>query len=113
MLATGAAAILQLNLGRAGGLLEAKKIAGMAEATTRRSRRTCTAGPSSAPPTSSSPTCSPNFLLLEGITAGAGSTPRSCEAAAPWEDGYVLPPTEPGLGVELDEEVAGRHPVQR
>ena len=31
LLAAGAAAILQLNLGRVGGLLEAKKIAGMAE----------------------------------------------------------------------------------
>ena len=31
VLETGAAAILQLNLGRVGGLLEAKKIAGMAE----------------------------------------------------------------------------------
>ena len=55
VLETGAASILQMNLGRVGGLLEAKKIAGMAEATTRRSRRTSTAGRSSAPPTSSSP----------------------------------------------------------
>jgi L-alanine-DL-glutamate epimerase-like enolase superfamily enzyme len=27
-----------------------------------------------------------------------------------WEDGYVLPPTGPGLGAELDEEVAALHP---
>jgi L-alanine-DL-glutamate epimerase-like enolase superfamily enzyme len=27
-----------------------------------------------------------------------------------WEDGHVLPPTEPGLGIELDESVAGAHP---
>ena len=32
VLETGAASILQMNLGRVGGLLEAKKIAGMAEA---------------------------------------------------------------------------------
>ena len=32
VLATGAASILQTNLGRVGGILEAKKIAGMAEA---------------------------------------------------------------------------------
>ena len=32
MLEVGAASILQMNLGRVGGLLEAKKIAGMAEA---------------------------------------------------------------------------------
>ena len=37
------------------------------------------------------------------------------ETAAPfspirWEDGHVIPPTEPGLGVELDEDVALAHP---
>jgi galactonate dehydratase len=27
-----------------------------------------------------------------------------------WEDGYVIPPDEPGLGIELDEAVAESHP---
>jgi galactonate dehydratase len=27
-----------------------------------------------------------------------------------WQDGYIIPPTEPGLGVELNEEVALKHP---
>jgi 2-dehydro-3-deoxyphosphogalactonate aldolase len=27
-----------------------------------------------------------------------------------WEAGYVIPPAEPGLGVELDEAVALAHP---
>jgi galactonate dehydratase len=26
-----------------------------------------------------------------------------------WEEGYVIPPEEPGLGVEFDEEVARAH----
>ena len=26
------------------------------------------------------------------------------------EDGYIIPSDKPGLGVELDEEVAARHP---
>ncbi|MEZ4630874.1 MAG: hypothetical protein R2880_09235 [Deinococcales bacterium] len=26
-----------------------------------------------------------------------------------WQDGYVIPPTKPGLGVELNEEVAKAH----
>ena len=29
-------------------------------------------------------------------------------SALQWEDGYILPPTEPGLGVELNEAVAAR-----
>jgi 2-dehydro-3-deoxyphosphogalactonate aldolase len=27
-----------------------------------------------------------------------------------WEEGYIIPPTNPGLGVELNEEVAARNP---
>ena len=29
-----------------------------------------------------------------------------------WEDGYIIPPTNPGLGVELDEDVAAAHPYE-
>jgi len=29
-----------------------------------------------------------------------------------FEDGHLLPPEEPGLGVELDEEAAKRHPFE-
>ena len=29
-----------------------------------------------------------------------------------WEDGFVIPPTAPGLGVELDEAVAEQHPYE-
>jgi hypothetical protein len=29
-----------------------------------------------------------------------------------WEDGYLLPPTRPGLGVEFDREAAKKHPMQ-
>ena len=29
-----------------------------------------------------------------------------------WRDGYLLPPTRPGLGVEFDREAARAHPFQ-
>ena len=29
-----------------------------------------------------------------------------------WEDGYLLPPERPGLGIEFDEEAAQAHPYQ-
>ena len=29
-----------------------------------------------------------------------------------WQDGYLLPPTRPGLGVEFDREAARKHPFQ-
>ncbi|MEY4377956.1 MAG: hypothetical protein RJB26_2506, partial [Pseudomonadota bacterium] len=29
-----------------------------------------------------------------------------------WEDGYIIPPTEPGLGIELNEEVIAQYPYK-
>jgi galactonate dehydratase len=29
-----------------------------------------------------------------------------------WEDGFVIVPSEPGLGIELNEEVALAHPYR-
>ena len=46
-------------------------------ATTRRSRRTSTAGPVVGAANIQLATCTPNFLILEGIGSGAASTP-SC-----------------------------------
>ncbi len=50
-----AASILQMALGRVGGIMEAKKIEAWRKRTTRRSPRTFIAARSKAPPTSSSP----------------------------------------------------------
>ncbi len=55
-------------------------------------------------------TCIPNFLLLEGIGVWDGFHAEMLERPIAWEDGYVIPPTAPGLGVELNEAVAERHP---
>jgi galactonate dehydratase len=29
-----------------------------------------------------------------------------------WEDGYLLPPASPGLGIEFDRETTKEHPYQ-
>ncbi|MGH3627823.1 MAG: enolase C-terminal domain-like protein, partial [Sciscionella sp.] len=55
-------------------------------------------------------TCSPNFLLLEGIRCWDGFHGEILRTPIQWQDGYVIPPTAPGLGVELDEDVARAHP---
>jgi L-alanine-DL-glutamate epimerase-like enolase superfamily enzyme len=48
-------------------------------------------------------TCSPNFLILEGIERWDGFHADVLKKPIQWQDGFVIPPTEPGLGVELDE----------
>jgi len=110
VLQTGAASILQMNLGRVGGLLEAKKIAGMAEAFYAQIAPHLYCGPVVGAANIQLSTCSPNFLVLEGIERWDGFHAAILKKPIQWEDGYVIPPTEPGLGVELDEEVAARHP---
>ena len=72
MLDCGAAAILQMNLGRVGGLLEAKKIAGMAEVRHVQIAPHLYCGPVVGAANVQLATCSPNFLILESIEDWGG-----------------------------------------
>jgi galactonate dehydratase len=105
-----AASILQMALGRVGGLLEAKKIAGMAEAHYAQIAPHLYCGPIEGAANIQLAACSPNFLILESIEAWTGFHAKILKKPIRWEDGYVIPSNEPGLGVELDEEVALAHP---
>ena len=112
VLSTGAASILQLNLGRCGGLLEAKKIAGMAETHYAQIAPHLYCGPIVGAANIQLSTCSPNFLILESIQDWSGFHADILVKPIQWEDGYVIPPTVPGLGVELNETVALAHPYE-
>jgi 2-dehydro-3-deoxyphosphogalactonate aldolase len=107
-----AAAILQMNLGRCGGLLEAKKIAALAEVQHVQIAPHLYCGPVVGAANIQLATCSPNFLILEGIERWQGFHAELLVEPIRWEAGYVMPPTEPGLGVELNEAVLARHPYQ-
>jgi 2-dehydro-3-deoxyphosphogalactonate aldolase len=110
VLETGAAAILQMALGRVGGLLEGKKIAGMAETRYAQIAPHLYCGPIEGAANIQLAACSPNFLILESIQTWGGFHSQILKVPIVWQDGYVIPPAGPGLGVELDEEVAARHP---
>jgi 2-dehydro-3-deoxyphosphogalactonate aldolase len=112
VLETGAASILQMALGRVGGILEAKKIAGMAEAHYAQIAPHLYCGPIEGAANIQIGACSPNFLILESIQTWGGFHAEILKAPIRWEDGYVIVPTGPGLGVELNEEVAAGHPYQ-
>ncbi len=105
-----AAAILQPNLGRCGGLLEAKKIAAIAETYHAQIAPHVYCGPVVAAAAIQLATCIPNFLILEGIETWGGFHAEILKTPIVWEEGYVIPSSAPGLGVELDEEVAAAHP---
>ena len=112
VLRAGAAAILQMNLGRVGGLLEAKKIAALAEVQHVQLAPHLYCGPVVGAANIQLATCSPNFLILEGIERWQGFHADLLVKPIRWEAGYVIPPSEPGLGVELNEAVMARHPYQ-
>ncbi len=107
-----AASILQMALGRVGGLLEGKKIAGMAEAHYAQIAPHLYCGPIEGAVNVQLSACSPNFLILESIQDWGGFHAEILKTPMRWEEGYVIPPSAPGIGVELDEEVAERHPYE-
>ena len=103
-------AILQPNLGRVGGILEAKKIAGMAEAHHVQVAPHLYCGPIVGAANIQLAACIPNFLILEGIGRWDGFHADILTAPIRWAEGYVIPSDAPGLGVELNEAVARAHP---
>ena len=112
LLSAQAASILQMNLGRVGGILEAKKIAGMAEAHYAQIAPHLYCGPIVGAANVQISACTPNFLILESIQDWGGFHAEILKQPMQWEEGYVIPPSAPGIGVELDEEVAARHPYE-
>jgi L-alanine-DL-glutamate epimerase-like enolase superfamily enzyme len=105
-----AASILQPNLGRSGGILETKKIAAMAEAFHIQVAPHCYCGPIEAAANIQLGATLPNFLILEAIKQFDGFHEQVLKTKIQWQDGHVIPPKEPGLGVELDEAVCDAHP---
>jgi galactonate dehydratase len=100
VLEKGAAAILQPDLSHAGGILECKKIAAMAECYYAALAPHCPLGPIALAACLQLDACIPNFLAQEHVTLGQGYLKQPFEVV----DGHIRLPTGPGLGVELDEE---------
>ena len=95
-----AAQIIQLDVGQCGGIMEAKKIAGIAEAHYAMIAPHMACGPIAALAAIQLDTCSPNFLIQE---ANQGTLhQRIFKEPIVFENGYLIPPTGPGLGVELN-----------
>jgi galactonate dehydratase len=95
-----AATILQPDLCHAGGIFEGRLIAGMAEAYYASIAPHNPLGPISLAAGLQLAASIPNFLCQEQVTLGEGylKTPFKVEK------GFVMVPTGPGLGIEIDDE---------
>ena len=108
VLRAGAASILQPALGRAGGIWEAKKISAIAEVHNAQMAPHLYAGPVEWAANIHLAASIPNLLMCETI-----ETPYHAALIGDRirvEGGFVEPPSAPGLGIEIDEELARAYP---
>lgn len=99
ILEKGAASILQPDLCHAGGIMEARLIAGMAESYYASVAPHNPLGPISLAAGLQLAASVPNFLCQEQVNLGEGYVKQPFKV----ENGYVRIPEGPGLGIELDE----------
>lgn len=109
LLEAQAASIVQPAVARVGGILEAKKIASMAETHYAQIAPHVYSGPIEAMASVHVAVSCPNFLITEGIERWAGFYDRILKTPFRWENGYIIPPQTPGLGIELNEEMLAQH----
>ena len=84
-----------------------------ARPTTRRSRRTPRPGRSATPRRCTSRFATPNFIIQETWRADVPWRFDVLSQTLPFEGGTAQLPTAPGLGVEVDEREAAKHPFQQ
>ncbi|OHD48398.1 MAG: mandelate racemase [Spirochaetes bacterium GWF1_41_5] len=102
--------IAQPDIFHTGGIMESKKIAAMAEASHIPVSFHNPSGPVSNAAILQLAACVPNFLIHEiMLTDGAFRKNFSNEEII-YQDGCILIPDKPGLGIDLDEAELKKHP---
>lgn len=110
VLREGAASILQPALGRAGGIWECKKIAAMAEVYNAQVAPHLYAGPIEWAANVQLAASIPNLLMAETIDTEFHRA--LIRHSIRIENGYIILPDAPGLGIEVDEDLARAHPYR-
>ena len=95
-----------------GGFTEALKIAGWCETHYIKLAVHNPLGPISSAACLQLNLACPNFGVQEQPRKPGTVLTDVIPVQPEWEDGYLLPPTRPGLGVEFDREAAKKHPYQ-
>ena len=105
--------VLQPDLNHCGGLLEARRIAGMGETYLMGIAPHNPNGPIANAAALHFDLATPNFLIQEDMLGDVPWRFDVVEADLRSQNGYWLPPEKPGLGVEVNEREAARHPFQQ
>ena len=100
----GGCAIAQPDLGSCGGITACKKISALAEANYVLMAPHVWGGPVITAAAIQIAASIPNFLILESIYKSRDFFDEIVKEPFTWEDGHIIPPDRPGIGIELDEE---------
>jgi galactonate dehydratase len=113
LIAANAADIIQPDLLICGGLMEAKKIAAMAEAHYINVAPHNPLGPVSTAVAVQFAASTPNFLILEYRTDSEGPSRGLIREPLKLEDGYLRIPETPGVGIDLNEDAFEGKPLKK
>ena len=109
----GACAVVQPDLCHCGGLWEARKIAAMAETSYVSVAPHNPLGPIATAAAIQFGFATPNFLIQEAIRSDVPWRDEVVTTPIRVVDGHVSLPKGPGLGIEVDEVAAARHPFEQ
>ncbi len=102
----------RIDLCLAGGFTESRKIAGWCETHYIPLAVHNPLGPVSSAACLQLNLATSNFAVQEQPRMPGTMLTDVVPVQIPWEDGYLLPPDRPGLGIEFDREAALAHPFQ-
>lgn len=105
--------VIQPDLCHCGGLWEAKKIAAMAEVYTMGVAPHNPLGPVANAAALHFDLSTPNFLIQEDMLTDVPWRWEVVRHSLKTENGYWLPTDVPGLGIEVDETAAAKHPFKQ
>ncbi|MBU6411507.1 MAG: D-galactonate dehydratase, partial [Verrucomicrobia bacterium] len=105
--------VIQPDLCHCGGLLEARKIAAMAEVYQMGVAPHNPLGPVANAVALHFALSTPNFLIQEDMLADVPWRWDVVKSRLQIKDGYWLPCEAPGLGVEVNEKEAAKHPFKQ
>ncbi len=110
LIAKRAADILQPDVAHVGGMLEAKKVAGLAHMRFLPLAPHNPTGPVMNAMTLHLSAAIPNFKTFETVAIDVPWRRELVQENLEFVDGALMVPTRPGLGVEINEDACGRYP---
>ena len=107
-----AADYIQPDISHAGGILELKKIAAVADTYYIPFAPHNPSGPVANAATLQVAACCPNFTILEIMYSDVPWRADVTNESLEYKDGYITIPDKPGIGIEINEEACLQHPYE-